>query len=177
MDKQFADLLPQWTSPLGRRVGWLWRWSRRRCRVEHSTSAKATGDEARPVLDAHQAVLHTALEGIERRVTALETYAAQTAQADLRYTKLLQIQQISATGSELLELLARSVSDDLASPRSTAAPPQAATVAGAFKVALAQARESAHALTAPTAAWPPPSAGHHSPAVAQHLPEEDCYAR
>ncbi|WP_217225995.1 hypothetical protein [Streptomyces anulatus] len=121
-------------------------------RVERSTPTTATGDEARPVLDAHQAVLQTALEGIERRVTALETYAEQTAQADLRYTELLQIQQISATGSELLELLARSVSDDLAVTEIDGLTTQAATVADAFKTALAQARDSAHALTAPTAA-------------------------
>ncbi|MFJ3182404.1 hypothetical protein ACIPJN_29010 [Streptomyces sp. NPDC086796] len=121
-------------------------------RVERSTPTKATGDEARPVLDAHQAVLQTALGGIERRVTALETYAEQTAEADRRYAELLQIQQISAAGAELLELLARSVRDDLAVAEIDGLTNQATTVADAFKAALAEARESARALAAPTAA-------------------------
>ncbi|MEO3976718.1 hypothetical protein [Streptomyces sp. CAU 1734] len=85
-------------------------------RVERSTLTKATGDEARPVLQARQAVLRTALDGIERRVAALETYAEQTAEADRRYAGLLQIQKITTTGDELLELLAHSVRDDLAAP-------------------------------------------------------------
>ncbi|MFE1190132.1 tumor necrosis factor receptor family protein [[Kitasatospora] papulosa] len=121
-------------------------------RVERSTPTKATGDEARPVLDAHQAVLQTALDGIERRVTALETYAEQTAAADRRYAEFRQIQQISAAGAELMDLLARSARDDLAVAEIDGLTDQATTVADAFKAALAEARESAHALAAPTAA-------------------------
>lgn len=121
-------------------------------RVERSTPTWAKGQEVRPVLDAHRAVLQTTLEGIERRVTALETYAEQTAEADRRYAEFLQIQQISAAGSDLLELLARSVRDDLAVAEINGLTEQATTVGEAFKTALAEARESAHALAAPAAA-------------------------
>ncbi|MGW2686430.1 hypothetical protein ACWC6I_25150 [Streptomyces sp. NPDC001414] len=121
-------------------------------RVEHSTPTWAKGQEARPVLDAHRAVLQTTLDGIERRVTALETYAEQTAEADQRYAEFLQIQQISAASSDLLELLARSVRDDLAVAEIDGLTEQATTVGEAFKSALAEARESAHALAAPAAA-------------------------
>jgi hypothetical protein len=121
-------------------------------RVERSTPTWAKGQEVRPVLEAHRAVLQTTLDGIERRVTALETYAEQTAEADRRYAEFLQIQQISAAGSDLLELLARSVRDDLAVAEINGLTEQATTVGKAFKTALAEARESAHALAAPAAA-------------------------
>lgn len=121
-------------------------------RVERSTPTWAKGQEVRPVLEAHRAVLQTTLDGIERRVTALETYAEQTAEADRRYAEFLQIQQISAASSDLLELLARSVRDDLAVAEIDGLTEQATTVGKAFKSALAEARESAHALAAPAAA-------------------------
>ncbi|MFK0142522.1 hypothetical protein [Streptomyces murinus] len=118
-------------------------------RVERSTPAQAEGQEVQPVLEAHRAVLQATLASIERRVTALETYAEQTAEADRRYAEFLQIQQISAAGSDLLELLARSVRDDLAVAEITGLTEQATTVGEAFKTTVAQARESAHALAAP----------------------------
>ncbi|MEV7157199.1 hypothetical protein AB0N77_21665 [Streptomyces misionensis] len=121
-------------------------------RLERSTPACAEGEKARPVLDAHRTVLQTTLAGIERRVAALETYAEQTAEADRRYAELLQIEQLSATGHELLELLARSVRDDLAVAEIDSLTEGAAAVATAFEAALAEARESAHALAAPAAA-------------------------
>ncbi|MFF8994437.1 hypothetical protein ACF09H_31845 [Streptomyces sp. NPDC014983] len=116
-------------------------------RLERSTPASAEGEKARPVLDAHRTVLQATLDGIERRVTALETYAEQTAEADRRYAEFLQIKQLSATGHELLELLARSVRDDLAVAEIDNLAEGAATVGEAFKTALAEARESAHALS------------------------------
>ncbi|WP_446046398.1 hypothetical protein [Streptomyces olivaceus] len=121
-------------------------------RVERSTPTWAKGQEVRPVLETHRAVLQTTLDGIERRVTALETYAEQTAEADRRYAEFLQIQQISAIGSDLLELLARSVRDDLAVAEINGLTDQATTMGEAFKTALAEARESTHALAGPAAA-------------------------
>ncbi|MEY9842515.1 hypothetical protein [Streptacidiphilus sp. EB103A] len=83
-------------------------------RLERSLPEQAQGDQVRPVLEAHRAVLDQALQGIERRVAALETYAEQAAEADRRYAELTQLDQVSAAGPELLELMARSVRDDLA---------------------------------------------------------------
>lgn len=83
------------------------------------------------------------LAGVERRVTALETYAGQVREADRQYKELRQIQKLSDASSDILDLLARTAADDLAMAEIEGLTGEAATFAASFSAALESARGAA----------------------------------
>ncbi|WP_158721446.1 hypothetical protein [Streptomyces sp. NRRL S-241] len=105
------------------------------------------------LLASHRQVLATSLYGIERRVMALEAYAAQVAEADARFAEVREIERLAAGSEELLGLLARTAADDLVVAEIDALTGEAAVVASTFSKALESAKQAAAvALTLPGAA-------------------------
>ncbi|WP_329020427.1 hypothetical protein [Streptomyces sp. NBC_01601] len=70
------------------------------------------GDNAREVLRARRQAMSASLASIRRRVEALETYAAQTGEADRRLRELRQIEALTEDNDEVLDLLARTARDE-----------------------------------------------------------------
>lgn len=95
------------------------------------------------LLTSRQRVLATSLQGIERRVAALEAYADQVAEADARYAEVREIERLAAGSDELLDLLARTAADDLAVAEIEALTDEAAAVASTFTKALESAKQAA----------------------------------
>lgn len=95
------------------------------------------------LLTSRQRVLATSLQGIERRVAALEAYADQVAEADARYAEVREIERLAAGSDELLDLLARTAADDLAVAEIEALTDEAAVVASTFTKALESAKQAA----------------------------------
>ncbi|MFD3959593.1 hypothetical protein ACFWRG_31715 [Micromonospora tulbaghiae] len=95
------------------------------------------------LLASRRQVLATSLYGIERRVMALEAYAAQVAEADARFAEVREIERLAAGGDELLGLLARTAADDLAVAEIDALTGEAAVVASTFSKALESAKQAA----------------------------------
>ncbi len=58
--------------------------------------------------------LRASLDGITRRVSALESYPEQVAQADDRYSELREIQALTDGSDDVLDFLAHAARDDLA---------------------------------------------------------------
>ncbi|MEV4000289.1 hypothetical protein ACFYPK_31760 [Streptomyces halstedii] len=87
--------------------------------------------------------MRTSLNGIARRVGALESYAEQVAQADDRYRELQQIQALTDGSSDVLDFLARTARDDLAVAEIEGLTGEAAAVAAFFTTALESAKEAA----------------------------------
>ncbi|MGW6603144.1 hypothetical protein [Streptomyces sp. NPDC055036] len=107
-------------------------------------------DKVAALLGTRRKALRTSLDGIARRVTALETYAAQVTAADDRYRELQQIQHLTEGSSDVLDLLARTVRDDLAVAEIEGMTGEAAAVAATFTTALESAKEAA-VIALPTA--------------------------
>ncbi|MGW3424464.1 hypothetical protein [Streptomyces phaeochromogenes] len=104
------------------------------------------GDKVAALLGTRRKALKTSLDGIARRVTALESYADQVTAADDRYKELQQIHQLAEGGGDvldLLDLLARTVRDDLAVAEIEGMTGEAAAVATTFTSALESAKEAA----------------------------------
>ncbi|MDH6522094.1 hypothetical protein [Streptomyces sp. SAI-090] len=95
------------------------------------------------LLTSRRRVLETSLQGIERRVAALEAYAEQVAEADARYAEVREIERLTAGSTELLELLARTAADDLAVAEIEGLTDEAAVVASTFTKALESAKQAA----------------------------------
>ena len=92
------------------------------------------------LVSTRRRALTASRDGIERRISALEGYAAQIAEADARYAELQQIQQLTAGSSDVLDLLARTARDDLAVAEIEGLTGEAAVVADAFTAALESAK-------------------------------------
>ncbi|MFJ6437851.1 hypothetical protein [Streptomyces sp. NPDC091416] len=115
---------------------------------EYSRLTKAEPDIPRSsqvaeVIDVRRQSLAASFRGIGRRVVALERYADQVRRADDRFQELQQIQQLTESSTDVLELLARTVRDDLAVAEIEGMSVQAAAVAAAFTAALESAKEAA----------------------------------
>ncbi|MCX4657336.1 hypothetical protein OG249_36355 [Streptomyces microflavus] len=95
------------------------------------------------LLDTRRRALRASLDGIARRVKALEAYAEQVAQADDRYRELQQIQALTDGSGDVLDFLARTVRDDFAVAEIEGMTGEAAAVADAFTMALESAKEAA----------------------------------
>lgn len=77
--------------------------------------------------------------------SALEAYAGQVAEADARYAEVREIERLAAGRDELLDLLARTMADDLAAAEIDALTDEAAVVASTFAKALESAKQAAAA--------------------------------
>ncbi|MFJ5740120.1 hypothetical protein [Streptomyces microflavus] len=95
------------------------------------------------LLDTRRRALRASLDGIARRVKALEAYAEQVAQADDRYRELQQIQALTDGSGDVLDFLARTVRDEFAVAEIEGMTGEAAAVADAFTSALESAKEAA----------------------------------
>ncbi|MDG4857070.1 hypothetical protein P8605_02665 [Streptomyces sp. T-3] len=105
--------------------------------------AEPQGKKVAELLGTRRRALKASLEGIERRVTALEAYAAQVATADARYEEFRQIEQLAEGSSDVLDLLARTARDDLAVAEINGLAGEAAVVADTFTKALESAKQAA----------------------------------
>ncbi|MET9365813.1 hypothetical protein ABZX93_33560 [Streptomyces sp. NPDC006632] len=112
-------------------------------RLVKAEPTKAEGEKLTALLDSRRRALTTSLDGIGRQVTALETYAAQVAEADRQYRELQQIQKLTAGSNEVLDLLARTARNDLAVAEIEGMTGEAAVVAATFTAALESAKEAA----------------------------------
>ncbi|MFD9634963.1 hypothetical protein ACFWX8_30490, partial [Streptomyces violascens] len=108
------------------------------------------GSKVVALLDTRRQALKTSLDGIERRVAALEAYADQVAAADDQYRELQQIQQLTNGSDDVLDLLASTARDDLAVAEIEGMTGQAAAVDATFTAALDAAKEAA-VVALPTA--------------------------
>ncbi|NEB77351.1 hypothetical protein G3I40_19305 [Streptomyces sp. SID14478] len=107
------------------------------------TPDTAEGEHAQAPLDARRAALKTGLAAIEVQVEALETYAAQTAEADARLRELQQMKQLEKDGADVLDFLASTARADLATAEVGALSEQAKVVADRFTAALVAAKDAA----------------------------------
>lgn len=122
-------------------------------RLVKAEPSNPRGDKVAALLDTRRRALQACLDGITQRVVALEGYALRVAETDRQYRELQQVQALAAGGSDVLELLARTVRDDLAVAEIEGMTGEAAVVAASFATALESAKEAAAvALPARTAA-------------------------
>ncbi|MEU3221197.1 hypothetical protein [Streptomyces sp. NPDC006971] len=112
-------------------------------RLVKAEPSNPKGGKIAALLDTRRRALRASLDGITRRVEALESYAEQVAQADDRYRELQQIQALTDGSDDVLDLLARTVRDDLAVAEIEGMTGEAAVVADAFTTALESAKEAA----------------------------------
>ncbi|MFE1190108.1 hypothetical protein [[Kitasatospora] papulosa] len=112
-------------------------------RLVKAEPSNAKGGKVAALLDIRRRALRASLDGITRRVEALESYAEQVAQADDRYRELQQIQDLTEGSDDVLDFVARTVRDDLAVAEIEGMTGEAAAVAGAFTTALESAKEAA----------------------------------
>ncbi|MEV0875924.1 hypothetical protein AB0I86_32810 [Streptomyces sp. NPDC049950] len=116
---------------------------RKYTRMVKAEPSNPKGDKVAALLNTRRRALRASLDGITRRVEALESYAEQVAQADDRYRELQQIQALTDGSDDVLDLLARTVRDDLAVAEIEGMTEEAAAVADAFTTALESAKEAA----------------------------------
>lgn len=112
-------------------------------RKDQRAPQEADNASVAELLTSRQRVLETSLQGIERRVAALESYAEQVAEADARYAEVREIERLAAGSAELLDLLARTAADDLAVAEIEGLTDEAAVVASPFAKALESAKQAA----------------------------------
>ncbi|MEV1042373.1 hypothetical protein AB0J01_38040 [Streptomyces sp. NPDC050204] len=101
------------------------------------------GSRAAALLGTRHKALRTGLDGIARRVLALETYAGQVAEADDRYRELKQVQRLAGSCGDVLDFVARTARDDLAVAESEGMSGQAVAAAAAFNSALDSVKDAA----------------------------------
>ncbi|MFC8878708.1 hypothetical protein [Streptomyces ardesiacus] len=112
-------------------------------RLVKAEPSNPKGNKVSALLDTRRRKLRAGLDGITRRVKALELYAEQVAQADDRYRELQQIQALTDGNDDVLNFLARTVRDDLAVAEIEGMTGEAAAVAASFTTALESAKEAA----------------------------------
>ncbi|MEV0888854.1 hypothetical protein AB0J03_34265 [Streptomyces microflavus] len=112
-------------------------------RLVKAEPSNPRGGKVAALLDTRRRALRASLDGIARRVKALEAYAEQVAQADDCYRELQQIQALTDGSGDVLDFLARTVGDDLAIAEIEGMTGEAAAVADAFTTALESAKEAA----------------------------------
>ncbi|MEV0989947.1 hypothetical protein [Streptomyces sp. NPDC049949] len=112
-------------------------------RLSGSTAADSSSAEVVALQAVRRQTLRVSRDGVEQRIAALEEYAAQVCEADLRYRELQQIQRLVEGNDEALDLLARTAADALAVAEIEAMSKEAAIVAKTFSSALDRASAAA----------------------------------
>ncbi|WP_432158061.1 hypothetical protein [Streptomyces sp. bgisy153] len=112
-------------------------------RLVKAEPSNPKGGKVAALLDTRRRALRASLDGITRRVNALESYAEQVTQADDHYRELQQIQALTDGSGDVLDFLARTARDDLAVAEIEGMTGEAAAVADAFTTALESAKEAA----------------------------------
>ncbi|MBV7255058.1 hypothetical protein [Streptomyces sp. S-2] len=113
---------------------------------------KPAGGEVVTLLQKRRDALRASLAGVERRVAALEAYAARVEEADRQWEEWRQIEELSEGTDAVLDLLARTARDDMAVAEIEGMAGQAAAVAEALTTAVESAKRAA------VIALPPPAA-------------------
>lgn len=112
---------------------------------------KAVSEVVAQALESRRMALRISLASIERRVEALETYAARIAEAEQRLRELRQLQQLTTGVEEVFDLLAATARDDHAVAEIEGMSDEAAKAVDFFNAAVQAAKEAADvALPAPT---------------------------
>ncbi|MFB7983949.1 hypothetical protein [Streptomyces vinaceus] len=112
-------------------------------RLSGSTAADSSSAEVVALQAVRRQALRVSRDGVEQRIVALEEYAAQVCEADLRYRELQQIQRLVEGNDDALDLLARTAADALAVAEIEAMSKEAAIVAKTFSSALDRASAAA----------------------------------
>ncbi|MET9466563.1 hypothetical protein ABZY44_17500 [Streptomyces sp. NPDC006544] len=112
-------------------------------RLSDNTAGDSSSAEVVALQAARRQALRVSRDGVEQRIAALEEYAAQVREADLRYQELQQIQRLVEGNDEALDLLARTAADALAVAEIEAMAKEAAIVAKTFSTALDRASAAA----------------------------------
>ncbi|MEU0110631.1 hypothetical protein ABZ313_35445 [Streptomyces sp. NPDC006251] len=115
-------------------------------RKQREAPEEAVSARVAELLTSRRSVLETSRKGIERRVTALEAYTEQVAEADALYAEVRALEQLAAGSDDLLALLARTAADDLAVAEIEGLTGEAAAVASTFTQALESAKQAAVAV-------------------------------
>ncbi|GAA1335809.1 hypothetical protein GCM10009647_078200 [Streptomyces sanglieri] len=105
-------------------------------RLATKTPEAAEGEHAQAPLKARRAALKTGLSAIEDQVEAIETYTAQTAEADARLRELQQVKQREKDGADVLDFLASTARAEAATAEVGQLSEQAAVVVDRFTAAL-----------------------------------------
>ncbi|CAM5597852.1 hypothetical protein Sdia_38000 [Streptomyces diastaticus subsp. diastaticus] len=121
-------------------------------RLAGAEPGKPAGAEVVTLLQRRRDALRASLDGVERRVVALEKYADQVVEADRRYEEWKQIEELSEDADAVLDLLARTARDDMAVAEIEGLTGQAAAVAESLTTALESARKAAFVALPPPAA-------------------------
>ncbi|MEU2593834.1 hypothetical protein ABZ630_24190, partial [Streptomyces albidoflavus] len=121
-------------------------------RLAEAEPRKPAGGEVVTLLQKRRDALRASLDGVERRVVALEAYAARVVEADRQWEEWRQIEELSEDADAVLNLLARTARDDMAVAEIEGMAGQAAVVAEALTSAVESAKKAA------VIALPPPAA-------------------
>lgn len=112
-------------------------------RVAGQGPTKAVSEVVAQALEPRNKILRTSLASIGRRVEALETYAAQIAEAEQRRRELRQLEQMTMGTEELLDLLASTARDELAVAEIEGMSDEVAKALNLFSEALLSAQDAA----------------------------------
>ncbi|ESP95642.1 hypothetical protein B591_30613 (plasmid) [Streptomyces sp. GBA 94-10 4N24] len=121
-------------------------------RLAEAEPRKPAGGEVVTLLQKRRDALRASLDGVERRVAALEAYADRVVEADRQWEEWRQIEELSEGADAVLDLLARTTRDDMAVAEIEGMADQAAVVAEALTNAVESAKKAA------VIALPPPAA-------------------
>ncbi|MFJ2875430.1 hypothetical protein [Streptomyces sp. NPDC087298] len=137
IDRQYNELaLPQQEWEIAEAL-------REYSRLANAEPEDPRGSEVAALLGIRRKALRTSLDGIARRVLALETYADQVTEADNHYRELQQIQQLANGNDDVLDFIARTARDDLAVAEIEGTTKKAVAIRTAFNCALDSAKEAA----------------------------------
>ncbi|MEW1912533.1 hypothetical protein AB0442_29540 [Kitasatospora sp. NPDC085895] len=98
------------------------------------------GDDAAAGLRAAE---RKVLAAAERRIEALELYAASATEADRRLEELAAVERLEARGEQVLDLLARTAAADVAAADTRTLAEQTAAAAQALTQAIGEAKDAA----------------------------------
>ncbi|MEW1911266.1 hypothetical protein AB0442_22930 [Kitasatospora sp. NPDC085895] len=107
------------------------------------TEADGGDDAAAGLRAAERKALAEVLAAAERRIEALELYAASAAEADRRLEELAAVERLEARSEQVLELLARTAAADVAAADTRTLAEQTAAAGRALAQAVDEAKDAA----------------------------------
>ncbi|MFD4526640.1 hypothetical protein ACFWP7_22445 [Streptomyces sp. NPDC058470] len=114
-------------------------------RVAGQGPTEAVSEAVAQALEPRHKALRISLSSIGRRVEALENYATQIAEAELRSRELRQLRQLTTGDEDLLDLLAATARDELAVAEIAEMSDEVANALELFNEALRSAQDAATA--------------------------------
>ncbi|GGU39137.1 hypothetical protein [Streptomyces violascens] len=114
-------------------------------RVAAQGPAKAVSEAVAQAMEPRRKALRISLSSTGRRVEALENYATQIAEAELRRHELRQLRELTTGNEDLLDLLAATARDELAVAQIAEMSDEVAKALELFNEALQAAQDAATA--------------------------------